>query len=102
MFRVVYGTAHLFRNEVCTANATPVGRRGSSAPFGARDYGHVVIEDLNIKSMLRNRKLARTIVDVELHELRRQLAYKAEVEKTVVTVADRCFPSTKTCSDCGA
>ena len=68
----------------------------------ARDYGHVVIEDLNVKGMLRNRKLARAIADVGLHELRRQLAYKAEVEKTAVTVADRWYPSSKTCSGCGA
>ena len=67
-----------------------------------RNYGHVVIEDLNVKGMLRNRKLARAIADVGLHELRRQLAYKAEVEKTTVTVADRWYPSSKTCSGCGA
>ena len=68
----------------------------------ARDYDHVVIEDLNVKGMLCNRKLARAIADVGLHELRRQLAYKAEVEKTAVTVADRWYASSKTCSGCGA
>ena len=67
-----------------------------------RDYRQVVIEDLNVKGMVRNRRLARAVADVGFGELRRQLAYKAKVEKTIVTVADRWFPSTKTCSGCGA
>lgn len=67
-----------------------------------RDYRHVIIEDLNVKGMARNRKLARTVADVGFGELRRQLAYKADVEQTTVTVADRWFPSTKMCSGCGA
>ena len=67
-----------------------------------RDYRHVVIEDLNVKGMVRNRRLARAVADVGFGELRRQLAYKADVEQTTVTVADRWFPSTKTCSGCGA
>ena len=67
-----------------------------------RDYRHVVIEDLNVKGMVRNRRLARAIADVGFGELRRQLAYKADVEGTTVTVADRWYPSTKTCSDCDA
>lgn len=65
-------------------------------------YRHVVIEDLNIKGMLRNGRLARAIADVGWGELRRQLAYKAEAAGTVLTVADRWYPSSKTCSGCGA
>ena len=67
-----------------------------------RDYRHVVIEDLNVKGMLRNRRLARAVADVGFGELRRQLTYKADVEQTTVIMADRWFPSTKTCSGCGA
>ena len=67
-----------------------------------RNYRHMVIEDLNVKGMMRNRKLSRAIADVGFGELRRQLAYKAEAEETLVTVADRWFPSSKTCSGCGA
>ena len=66
-----------------------------------RDYRHVVIEDLNVKGMVRNRRLARAVADVGFGELRRQLAYKAEVDGTLVTVADRWYASSKTCSGCG-
>jgi len=51
-----------------------------------RDYRHVVIEDLNVKGMLRNRRLARAVADVGFGELRRQLTYKADVEQTTVIV----------------
>ena len=67
-----------------------------------RDYRQVVIEDLNVKGMLRNRRLSRAIADVGLHEFRRQLTYKAAVDETLVTVADRWYASSKTCSGCGA
>jgi putative transposase len=42
----------------------------------AREYGIVVIEDLNVAGMLRNRRLARWIADAGFGEIRRQLAYK--------------------------
>ena len=67
----------------------------------SRNYGHVVIEDLNVSGMLRNRRLARAIADVGFHEFRRQLTYKAEADGTLVTVADRWYASSKTCSGCG-
>ena len=42
----------------------------------AREYGTIVVEDLNVAGMLRNRRLARHIADAGFAELRRQLAYK--------------------------
>ncbi|MFG3602691.1 IS607 family element RNA-guided endonuclease TnpB [Micromonospora chersina] len=68
----------------------------------AREYGTIVVEDLNIAGMLRNRRLARHIADASLGELRRQLAYKSEWNGGRLVVADRWYPSSKTCSDCGA
>ena len=61
----------------------------------------IVIEDLNVAGMLRNHRLARAISDLGLHELRRQLEYKGEWNGCLVLTADRFFPSSKTCSDCG-
>lgn len=61
----------------------------------------VVIEDLNAAGMLRNRKLARHISDAGFGELRRQLEYKAAWYGTELVIADRWFPSSKTCSGCG-
>lgn len=67
----------------------------------ARENQAVVIEDLNIKGMVRNRRLARAISDIGFYEFRRQLEYKAPLYGTEIIVADRWFPSSKACSSCG-
>jgi len=61
----------------------------------------IVIEDLNVSGMLRNHHLARSISDVGFGEMRRQLTYKGEENGCLIVLADRFFPSSKTCSDCG-
>ncbi|HEX5597916.1 MAG TPA: IS607 family element RNA-guided endonuclease TnpB [Micromonosporaceae bacterium] len=68
----------------------------------AREYGTIVVEDLNVAGMLRNRRLARHIADAGFAELRRQLTYKADWNGGRLIVADRWYPSSKTCSGCGA
>lgn len=64
-------------------------------------FTHVGIEDLNVKGMVTNRKLSRHIQDQGFGEFRRQLEYKAAPAGTKITVADRFYPSSKTCSRCG-
>ncbi|ORE90693.1 transposase OrfB [Stappia sp. 22II-S9-Z10] len=59
------------------------------------------IEDLNVRGMAKNRRLARSIMDQSFHEFRRQITYKAAWYGTQVVVADRWYPSTKTCGTCG-
>lgn len=61
----------------------------------------IVVEDLAIAGMLRNRRLARRIADAGWGEFRRQLAYKAGWYGAKVVVADRWYPSTRTCTTCG-
>ena len=61
----------------------------------------VVIEDLNVSGMMKNRCLSRAISDVGLSELRRQLEYKGKWNGCLIITADRFFPSSKTCSECG-
>ena len=68
----------------------------------ARDHGTIVVEDLNVAGMLRNRRLARHIADAGFAEIRRQLAYKTTWNGGRLVVADRWYPSSKTCSGCGA
>lgn len=63
-------------------------------------YGVVVIENLGVNGMTRGR-CSGTISDLGFFEFRRQLEYKAEVTGTEVVVADRFYPSSKTCSHCG-
>lgn len=68
----------------------------------AATYGTVVVEDLNVSGMLANRSLARAVADVGMAEVRRQLTYKTTWNSGRLAVADRWFPSSKTCSGCGA
>jgi IS605 OrfB family transposase len=67
----------------------------------ATTYGTVVVEDLNVAGMLRNRRLARHVADAGFAEIRRQLAYKTGWNGGRLVVADRWYPSSKTCSGCG-
>ena len=61
----------------------------------------IVIEDLNVSGLVRNRKLARAISDCGWGEFRRQLQYKAQRHGRTVMTVDRWYPSSKTCSACG-
>ena len=67
-----------------------------------QDYQGIIIEDLNVKGMVKNRHLARSISRQGWAEFRRQLEYKCEIHDRELVVADRFYPSTKTCSGCGA
>lgn len=66
-----------------------------------RRFHTIGIEDLNVRGMMANRHLARSIADMSFFEFRRQLEYKAAMRGGVVKVADRFYASSKTCSDCG-
>ncbi|HEU5418962.1 MAG TPA: RNA-guided endonuclease TnpB family protein [Streptosporangiaceae bacterium] len=66
-----------------------------------RQFDVIAVEDLAVKNMVRNRKLARAISRTGWGEFRRQLEYKAQRHGRVLAVADRWFPSSKTCSACG-
>ena len=61
----------------------------------------IVVEDLNVRGMLRNHHLAQAIADVGMNEFRRQLEYKGAWYGCKVLVAGRFYPSTKRCSRCG-
>ncbi|SBT89677.1 putative transposase [Streptomyces sp. DI166] len=69
----------------------------------AAKYGTVVVEDLNVAGMLKNRRLARRIADAGFGEIRRLLDYKTRRRHaTRLVAANRWYPSSKTCSGCGA
>jgi putative transposase len=65
------------------------------------EHGTIVVEQLNLAGMVRNRRLARALSDAGLAELRRQLGYKTGWYGSRLIVADPFFPSSRTCSDCG-
>ena len=61
----------------------------------------IVVEDLAVANMIRNRHLARAISDCGWGEFRRQLEYKCERYGRGLIVISRWYPSSKTCSACG-
>jgi putative transposase len=67
----------------------------------ARRYEAVVMEDLNVAGMTRNRRLARAISDQGLGAARRMLACKTAWNGGTLVLAGRFYPSSKTCSACG-
>jgi putative transposase len=64
-------------------------------------FNTICIEDLNVRGMVKNRRLARCIADMGFREIRRQLEYKTERNGVQLITAERFFPSSKTCSNCG-
>ena len=67
----------------------------------SKNHGKIVIEDLNVSGMLANRKLAKAVQDMGFYQFRRQLDYKTQLYGAELILADRWFPSSKTCSNCG-
>jgi putative transposase len=67
----------------------------------AKSHGRIVIEDLNVRAMLRNHRLARSIADAGWGELTSMLEYKCRWYGAELIRADRFYASSKTCSACG-
>jgi len=62
----------------------------------------IVLEDLNVSGMMKNKHLSEAIAEQNLNEFRRQIEYKAEWAGIEVVTADRFYPSSKKCSSCGS
>jgi putative transposase len=90
--QTIYRKIANIRNNACHQMTADVVRTKPSV---------IVIEDLNVSGMLKNHKLARASAEVSLAEIRRQLEYKCQLQGTELKVADRFYPSSKTCSVCG-
>ena len=61
----------------------------------------VCLEDLNVQGMMKNKHLSEKVQEQNFYEFRRQIKYKAHWAKIPVVIADRWFPSSKTCIECG-
>jgi putative transposase len=61
----------------------------------------IVIEDLNVKGMMKNHNLAKSIQELSLYRFKEMLRYKAEWCGNHIVEIDRFFPSSKLCSNCG-
>ncbi|MEG4503593.1 RNA-guided endonuclease TnpB family protein [Microcoleus sp. F6_B4] len=67
----------------------------------AKTFKLIKIENLNVKGMMANHKLAGAISDLGFYEFKRQLDYKCQMYGADLVLVDQWFPSTKTCSNCG-
>ena len=65
-----------------------------------KQFDMICIENLNVKGMVKNRKLARSIHDLGFYEFKRQLIYKANQWGKSIKELDRFYPSSKTCHCC--
>lgn len=68
----------------------------------ASTFSEICVEDLNAAGMVRNHRLAKAVSDAAFGEFRRQLEYKTTRTGAVLHVIDKWYPSSKTCSACGA
>jgi putative transposase len=68
----------------------------------ASTYPVICVEDLAVGAIVRSPRLGAATLDQALGELRRQLTYKAEHYGSRLIVADRFYPSSKTCAHCRA
>jgi putative transposase len=93
--------ARIARLHTAVANARRDGLHKLTTRL-VRTYGAIVVEDLNVSGMVRNRRLARHLAGVGMAELRRQIEYKTQWSAGHLHIADRWYPSSKTCSACGA
>lgn len=66
-----------------------------------RKYDIICLEDLNIKGMIKNHRLAKAINDASWGQFVSMLTYKAELNDKQVVKIDRWYPSSKTCHNCG-
>jgi putative transposase len=94
-------TGRLGRIHARVASVRADALHKATSTLAAR-YETVVVEDLNVTGMISNKKLARAVSDQGFGTARRMLAYKTARNGGTLLVADRWYPSSKTCSRCGS
>ena len=67
-----------------------------------REPSFIVLEDLNVSGMMKNKHIAKSVQQQNFYKLREILTYKAERAGIKLVIADRFYPSSKLCSNCGA
>ena len=94
------------RAKVARINARVANQRQDAmhkaTTWLASTYSDISVEDLNAAGMVKNHHLAKAVSDAAFGEFRRQLEYKTARTGATLHVVDRWYPSSKTCSACGA
>ena len=91
LLRIHHRLAFIRQNYRHQITSGIIGRKPSS----------IVLEDLNVRGMMSNRHLAKAVQEQGFYEFRRQIEYKASWAGLRVIIADRYYPSSKTCVACG-
>lgn len=65
------------------------------------NYSHIVLEDLNVVGMIKNHRISSSVQDAAFYAIREKLEYKKVLNGVEIAMADRFYPSSKTCSACG-
>lgn len=66
-----------------------------------REPSYIVIEDLNVKGIMKNRRLAKAVEECKFYEFRTKLTAKCRERGIELRIANRFYPSSKTCHECG-
>ena len=66
-----------------------------------REPSFIVLEELNVSGMMKNKHLSKSVQQQRFYEFRRQIEYKSKWNNISIILADRFFPSSKLCSCCG-
>ena len=94
------------RAKVARINARVANQRQDAmhkaTTWLAETYSEICIEDLHVAGMVKNHRLAKAVSDAAFAEFRRQLEYKTARTGARLHIVDRWYPSSKTCSACGA
>ena len=91
LLRINHRLANIRGNHVHQATAAIIKRKPS----------FICLEDLNVQGMMKNKHLAEKVQEQNFYEFRRQIEYKAHWARVKVVIADRWYPSSKTCIGCG-
>ncbi len=67
----------------------------------AKNHSEIIMENLNVKGLIKNRHLSKALSDAAFGTIRTQVEYKAERYSSSLVLADRFFPSSQLCSNCG-
>ena len=91
LLRINHRLTHTRDNHVHQATTAIIKRKPS----------FICLEDLNVQGMMKNKHLSEKVQEQKLYEFRRQIEYKAHWGGIPVVIADRWYPSSKTCIECG-
>ena len=98
---IIKSERKLLRIHHRLANIRQNYRHQITSEIIGRKPNPIVLENLNVQGMMSNRHLAKAVQEQGFYEFRRQIEYKASWKGLRVVIADRFYPSSKTCIACG-